>query len=1229
MRIINVRFQNLNSLAGTWNIDFSHPAYTSDGIFAITGPTGAGKTTILDAICLALYGRTPRLTRVNKSSNEIMSRLTGTCMAEVCFETQTGRYRCQWSQHRARNKAAGELQIPRHELSQADTGEIIESRQREVLEKIETLTGMDYERFTRSMLLAQGGFAAFLQAPSNERAPILEQITGTEVYSRISIKVHERRTEETRKLEKLKESAAGIKFLADEERQQLQTSLAEKLALEPQLQEKRDHARNAMLWLESIARQERDLKILTDKNTQLEQRVKSFEPELERLEQARRAKELDGDYTKLTGKREEQEKELNDLAGNRDRLPAIAENLTSISISANSAKDRLASVQLKQKQEMEVIKSARELDITIEHKGNQLKNLEKDIANSEEVLKDTQNRILDIDILLGQYREKLDEIRQYLENNRVDGNLIENLAAIKQIFNTLKEMDNQSRQLQGKLTKSASLIDEGQAAVTQLDSTYEKIRGKVQEAADRHEAMLQAVKTLLAGREPEDWRRELDSQKERKSLAEKLQQSQQKIDATRNSLAETAARRNQLLEEQVRINDKVAFGENQQQQLESEIGHLEIQLDLLKRIQSLEEQRNALEDGKPCPLCGSLQHPYSRGNTPKLNETESTLNNARKELKKLTKNLSDLKIQLAEAGKDLQQLADIEADLNIILNHESSICLDIRKQLNIVEISDVLPDLIEREVKTIQTQIVQYTQLLTEIEQNQRQEKEHVQELNLLNKSLIIAEKERDQCRHDLEMAQKEHALTQTQAATLKQQYDQTLNQTLTLVEPYGITRDDLAIVNLDSCLNHLSGRRDRWQAKQDEKEAQGKLINADEIELAKMQTLQLKTDEELQSKRRSLETGQDECNKLIQERQSRFGEKDPDDEEQRLLDEVQAADKALASATDNLRQAEQELKNLREKIETLTASTQTRAGDLAQMEQGWRARLSRAGFAQEGDYKASCLDELEYSKLQNAAEAINREQLEISALLQDKSTSLDQERAKNITDQPYAELEKDFSSYETDLGNIRQEIGADKQRLDEDERSRQSQKEILASIDLQTRELSRWSDLHELIGSADGKKYRNFAQGLTFQTMVAYANQQLIKMTDRYLLATDNSELLELNVIDNYQAGEIRSTKNLSGGESFIVSLALALGLSRMASHNVRIDSFFLDEGFGSLDEYALDTALETLAGLNQDGKIIGVISHVPALKERISTQIQITPQTGGRSIITGPGCEKVTAEI
>jgi exonuclease SbcC len=174
--------------------------------------------------------------------------------------------------------------------------------------------------------------------------------------------------------------------------------------------------------------------------------------------------------------------------------------------------------------------------------------------------------------------------------------------------------------------------------------------------------------------------------------------------------------------------------------------------------------------------------------------------------------------------------------------------------------------------------------------------------------------------------------------------------------------------------------------------------------------------------------------------------------------------------------------------------------------------------------------------------------------------------------------------------------------------------------------ECERWRSLSSLIGSADGKSYRNFVQGLTFERLIAYSNQQLSEMTDRYLLVASKDAPLELNVIDNYQASAERTTKYLSGGESFIVSLALALGLSRMASHRIRVDSLFMDEGFGTLDEESLNMALDTLSALQQEGKVIGVISHVKALKERIATQIVVSSAGMGRSKLHGPGCTRAS---
>ena len=231
MRILHLRLKNLNSLVGEWHIDFTHPEYEGNRIFAIIGPTGAGKSTLLDAICLALYGRTPRIAKISKDSNELMARHTGECLAEVTFETAHGKYRCCWSQHRSRNKPGENLQAPRREVVDALTNAVLESQLNKANDLVEELTGMDFQRFTRSMMLAQGGFDAFLKASPSERAPILEQITGTEIYSEISKKTFERNKLEGQKLRNIQAEYAAISIFSEEEealfRQELEAKQAE------------------------------------------------------------------------------------------------------------------------------------------------------------------------------------------------------------------------------------------------------------------------------------------------------------------------------------------------------------------------------------------------------------------------------------------------------------------------------------------------------------------------------------------------------------------------------------------------------------------------------------------------------------------------------------------------------------------------------------------------------------------------------------------------------------------------------------------------------------------------------------------------------------------------------------------------------------------------------------------------------------------------------------------
>src|SRR5690606_10837163 len=202
-----------------------------------------------------------------------------------------------------------------------------------------------------------------------------------------------------------------------------------------------------------------------------------------------------------------------------------------------------------------------------------------------------------------------------------------------------------------------------------------------------------------------------------------------------------------------------------------------------------------------------------------------------------------------------------------------------------------------------------------------------------------------------------------------------------------------------------------------------------------------------------------------------------------------------------------------------------------------------------------------------------------------------------------------------------RDQVTRTRTRLDMDETQRSGLQALHTQIAEAGERLEEWQHLNGLIGSAQGDKFRTFAQGLTLDQLVRLANQHLQRLDGgRYLLARDGKGLA-LSVLDTWQADAQRDTRTLSGGESFLVSLALALGLSDLVSHKTRIDSFFLDEGFGSLDPDSLDVALDALDSLNAQGKLIGIISHVDAVKERIPVQIQVRKTRGlGHSTVLSP---------
>jgi len=235
MRILRIGGKNLASLADEFSVDFGSEPLASSGLFAISGPTGAGKSTLLDALCLALYDRTPRLVHARGKTPDVgdpissddprtlLRRGTPEGYAEVDFVGNDGAaYRARWSVRRARTKAAGALQPTAMTLHTLPQLQPVGATKTEVKVEIEERIGLNFEQFTRAVLLAQNEFATFLKSQDDERGMLLETLTGSTVYSDISKRAHERQKLEMQKLQQLHARLADQKPLSGEERQEIE-----------------------------------------------------------------------------------------------------------------------------------------------------------------------------------------------------------------------------------------------------------------------------------------------------------------------------------------------------------------------------------------------------------------------------------------------------------------------------------------------------------------------------------------------------------------------------------------------------------------------------------------------------------------------------------------------------------------------------------------------------------------------------------------------------------------------------------------------------------------------------------------------------------------------------------------------------------------------------------------------------------------------------------------------
>lgn len=1205
MRILKLRLHNLNSLAGGWEIDFTHPAF-ADGIFAITGPTGAGKTTILDALCLALYGRTPRLDQVTKSGNEIMSRHQGECSAEVEFAAGQGRYLCSWSQRRSRKKADGELQQPKRELACGSTGKILASSIKEVEKEIKSVTGMDYSHFIRSMLLAQGGFAAFLQASPDERSPILEQITGSTVYSDISIRTHERCKAENDRQKRLQEQAETFRLLTAEEEATLRQELADLRKAETEQKTKQDQLATALAWLKRLAILRQELAGIGTEQAGLARAQQSFADDEQRLRLAGQALLLAGDHAALAALRRQQADDLNAAEILRRSLPDLAAALKAADDGLARSSDALAASKAAQEQGRVLIGTVRELDVRLQEKQTALRRQSDDCAELRRKNTADLTACERHEQEIGRVQAGQQESAAYLAAHQADERLLTELTGLSQMLKQLGELAGQhekvrlaSAQAEKTAAQAAQLWQSKAEALRRADEQLDQAKSELAAADEQKERLLQ-------GRRIEELRQEQNSLVELTGLLRRLDTLAKDIADLHDQQTANAAAKSKLalaLDTLRQHRDAARQDEETRRAVAA----------FASRVRSLEEERRRLQAGQPCPLCGSPEHPYAQGELPLLDEAELAAQAAAAALRQAEESLN-------KADKEQAQIEQAAQHLNERLAEKNTAAQDLQQQTEsccaVLALAPEQAQLAELEQRlAANQQAVQTADALTET-------------INQLGKVLdqrraaqTQAAQAADKAAAAQDQAAAERQRLFDQQTELAQELERNQQQAQAELAVYGVA--ELPLAGLEPLALALTARRDAWQRHQQQRVAAAEQIAELHTALKVLRAgidhrnAQLEQDEPL------LQTLRQDAEQLAAKRTALFADKQPDAEERRLAQVLKTAEEAAQQAQEEHRRYLDELKQQRTLISSRETAAAERAEPLQRQEAAFAERLRTGGFADEAAWQAAQLTEAKRAALSKQADDLRDRRTQLDERRRDREARLADEEQLALTTLDRERLEAEQSELAAASSRTAERIGSLNQQLHDNKERSGQQAGLLRELEAQKTECLRWKTLHDLIGSADGKKYRNFAQGLTFEQMVLHSNRELARIHSRYLLLRDPQQQLELSVADFEQAGEVRSVKNLSGGESFMVSLALALGLSGMVGG--KVESLFLDEGFGTLDDDALDSALARLAELRGEGRLIGVISHVAALKERIACQIEAMPSSGGRSALKGPGVRRL----
>ncbi|PKH02558.1 chromosome segregation protein SMC [Psychromonas sp. MB-3u-54] len=1218
MKILYLRFKNLNSLKGHWEINFQDAEFLENGLFVITGQTGAGKSTILDAICLALYQQTPRLDKITQSKNELMTRGTGDCLAEVGFSVKGKGYEVFWSQKRARNSTRGKLQAPVCQLSEID-GEILCTKSSEVLKQVIDLTGLDFSRFTKSMLLAQGGFAAFLNANTKDRAELLEELTGTEIYCEIAKHVFERNKQAQAELDLLIKQADVLEVLSPAQVDQLNKQVTLLEADKQTVQTDLKDIEGALLWLKNTQilkeQVEAQLRLLTN----AEQSAAEFKNKQMQIELAQQAKLLESPYQSQLLNAEKMQAGEQLIVANEQKNKLLEAQLIENKSRVESLTEAQTSLQqnhaARQKQLNEHLMP---LDLGIDQLAGQCREQKTAVDKQTKTAVATKQTLDILAVKQNSDNFSLTTLNEALQKQQVLDQLQESLPLIKQQFSLyikqqsqLKDVMSGSSNLQKKQkVLHNKLLDAHQQVKLSGQALHEK-QLLLQQHQQHRESLLDNGQFSSAAQLNTLLTEVFDQQSQNQqalSLIRQLDDSNARLAAVHKSCTE--------LDNNIK-GGQSALMVSEEQGLECRNALLALQK-LLKQdqvIAQLSDLKKLLQEDSPCPLCGSIAHPSVSDYQPvDIPETQTALELKEQQLESIREQYSELKNQIKTDSRQLAEYRLQGADLNQLHNN----------QLNEWKLSPYLSAF------TYQQSSFADLSLLTQSLQNKRLNIENLhKQVQKIDEQLpelrevmqVLTQKANDHERL-LQQLDNEHAVADNEALRLAtdqealaaqlEENQQVIRQQL----PSELLKNPLEVEQLFNnpavWIENQNNLILLYQSQKSQSVMQQSMVDQQAHEIALQEQQYVQQQSVLQQLQTLWQSNQTQLSQKRQQRTDEFGSQSQAQLRQLLESEKTELSRQLQLAMSDLHNVQGESARLSGQLSEQKNYQAELHNNQQTLLSIFETQLIASPFIDQISFINARLPEEQLRLLLALQKQLHEQLLTEKTRLSSAQQSLEKHLKLSVTEEEPSVLENALAANQGKSEVIGEQLVEKKGKLQADVRLKAQQQELIDQQVQQKDSAEQWAMLNKLIGSADGNKFRTFAQGLTLDNLVYLANKEMADLHQRYQLQRNIDEPLALQVIDLWQANAVRDVKTLSGGESFLVSLGLALALSNLVSHKTQIESLFLDEGFGTLDANTLEIALDALERLNATGKLIGVISHVDALKERINKQIHVSKGSG-----------------